>query len=140
MFSSWIWTSYKFVFWSWLVLTNSNKVGLFSNSTKSTIRRLIEGGDFLCCLKWVWNTSFFQTLFGFPITKEKMFILLKNQKQIKKKEIGNYLAVQVLGLDVFIAMVRVQSLVGEWRSHKPRGAAKKYVIKRMKQCHLQQHV
>ena len=42
-----------------------------------------------------------------------MFILLKNQKQIKKKEIGNYLAVQVLGLDVFIAMVRVQSLVGE---------------------------
>lgn len=86
MFSSWIWTSYKFVFWSWLVLTNSNKVGLFSNSTKSTIRRLIEGGDFLCCLKWVWNTSFFQTLFDFPITKEKMFILLKNQKQIKLKK------------------------------------------------------
>ena len=80
-------------------------------------------------------------LLDFPITEENMFILLKIQKQIKFffNEIGNSLAVQALDLGAFTALVHVQSLVGKRRSHKPCGAAKKNVIKRMKQCHLQQH-
>ena len=37
--------------------------------------------------------------------------------------IGNSLAVQWLALSVFTAGARVQSLVGELRSHKPRNVA-----------------
>ena len=38
---------------------------------------------------------------------------------------GNSLAVQWLGLRAFTAEGQVRSLVGELRSHKPSGAAKK---------------
>ena len=41
---------------------------------------------------------------------------------------GNSLAVQWLGLGAFTATVGVQSLVGELRSHKPPGVAKKKII------------
>ena len=38
---------------------------------------------------------------------------------------GNSLAVQWLGLGAFTEVARVQCLVGELRSHKPHGVAKK---------------
>ena len=41
------------------------------------------------------------------------------------KILGNSLEVQWLGLSAFTAMAQVQSLVGELRSHKTRGSAKK---------------
>ena len=43
----------------------------------------------------------------------------------KKGGLGSSLAVQWLGLRAFTTMGRVQPLVRELRSHKPRGAAKK---------------
>ena len=39
--------------------------------------------------------------------------------------VGNSLVVQWLGLYAFTAQAIVQSLVGELKSHKPRGEAKK---------------
>ena len=41
-----------------------------------------------------------------------------------KVRLGTSLAVQWLGLRAFTAWALVQSLVGELRSHKPRGTAK----------------
>ena len=38
---------------------------------------------------------------------------------------GSSLVVQWLGLSAFTAVARVQSLVGQLRSHKPSGEAKK---------------
>ena len=43
----------------------------------------------------------------------------------KLKHKGNSLAVQWLGLGAFTAVAQVQSLVGELRSCKPHGVAKK---------------
>ena len=43
----------------------------------------------------------------------------------KYAHLWNSLAVQWLRLGTFIAGVRIQSLVGELRSHKPRGSANK---------------
>ena len=45
--------------------------------------------------------------------------------QSRNKYLGNSLAVQGLGLCAFTAVARVQSLVGELKSRKPRGTAKK---------------
>ena len=46
------------------------------------------------------------------------------------RKLGNSLAVRWLGLHAFTAVARVQSLVGEIRSHKPQGTAKKKEKKR----------
>ena len=50
---------------------------------------------------------------------------LENTYRYMKHKWGNSLAVQWLGLGDFTAKVRVQSLVGELRSQKPRSTAKK---------------
>ena len=47
-----------------------------------------------------------------------------NKVVIKIKEQGNSLAVQWLGLGVFIARAQVRSLAGELTSYKPLGVAK----------------
>ena len=44
---------------------------------------------------------------------------------LKVKPIGNSLALQWLGLCALTAGARVQSLVGELRSHKPLGTGRK---------------
>ena len=46
-------------------------------------------------------------------------------KNYEKYIWGNSLVVQWLGLGAFTAVAQVQSLVGELRSPKPRGMAKK---------------
>ena len=48
--------------------------------------------------------------------------------KINNDDSGNSLVVQWLGLHTLTAMGRVESLVGELRSHKPRGLAKKKKI------------
>ena len=49
---------------------------------------------------------------------------LGTRSMFNKITIGNSRAVHWLGLSAFTAGARVQSLVGELRSHKPRNVAK----------------
>ena len=49
----------------------------------------------------------------------------EKHKEKKKKNLGNYLVVQWLGLCASTAGLQVQSLVKELRSHMPRGIARK---------------
>ena len=64
-----------------------------------------------------------------------MSFAIKQQENIiivKKYIVGNSLVVQWLGLGAFTAMARVRSLVGELRSCRPRGVAKKINKKKIK--------
>ena len=47
------------------------------------------------------------------------------EELLKNSPLGNSLEVQWLGLGAFTAVAQVQSLVGELRSCKPHGVAKK---------------
>ena len=55
----------------------------------------------------------------------KMHSNFRDFKMLKKKNSGNSLAVQRLGLGAFTARAQVQLLVGELRSHKPHSMAKR---------------
>ena len=53
---------------------------------------------------------------------------------------SNYLAVQWLGLRALTAVAQVQSLLGELRSYKPQGTAKKQKTKQNSSNKIKHHI